>query len=72
MFRPELLRGKISERGTSQRQLALAMGITEKTFYAKMKTDGFSRVEVEEVKNRLELSQSEFDTIFFYLGSDGP
>lgn len=68
MLRTDLLKGKIAERGTSQRQVAHAIGITEKTFYQKMKKDGFLRRETEEIRAHLKLSLVEFDTIFFYPG----
>lgn len=41
------LRGIIAERGMSQRQVAKLLGVTEKTFYTKMKTGVFGTDEVE-------------------------
>lgn len=35
------LKGIIAERGLSQREVAKAIGVTEKTFYAKMKKGVF-------------------------------
>ena len=36
MINTQKLKGVIAEKGTSQRQVALAIGITEKTFYKKI------------------------------------
>ena len=41
------LRGIIAERGLSQRQVAQHLGMTEKTFYTKMKKGVFGTDEVE-------------------------
>lgn len=41
------LRGIISERGMSQREVAKAIGISEKTFYTKMKNGKFGTDEAE-------------------------
>ena len=46
MIRTDLLRGRIAERGTSQRKVAGRLGITEKTFYQKMKRGLFSSDEI--------------------------
>lgn len=43
------LRGIISERGMSQRTVAKEIGVTEKTFYAKMKKGVFGTDEVEKM-----------------------
>lgn len=43
------LRGIIAERGMSQRQVAEQLGITEKTFYTKMKKGVFGTDEVEKM-----------------------
>ena len=51
------LRGIIAERGLSQRKVAEALGVTEKTFYTKMRngvfgTDEASRlVEILSIEN---------------------
>lgn len=41
------LRGIIAERGYSQRKVAEAIGVTEKTFYLKMKKGVFGTDEAE-------------------------
>lgn len=41
------LRGIIAERGTSQRKVAQQLGMTEKTFYTKMKKGVFGTDEVQ-------------------------
>jgi DNA-binding NtrC family response regulator len=46
MIRTDLLRGRIAQNGTSQRKLATQLGITEKTFYQKMKRGVFSSDEI--------------------------
>lgn len=47
MVAVDKLRGIIAERGMSQRQVAKLLGVTEKTFYTKMKTGVFGTDEVE-------------------------
>lgn len=41
------LRGIIAERGLSQRKVAKELGVTEKTFYSKMKKGVFGTDEVQ-------------------------
>ena len=43
------LRGIITERGMSQRQVAKNLGMNEKTFYAKMQKGVFGTDEVEKM-----------------------
>lgn len=43
------LRGIIAERGMSQKQVAECLGITEKTFYTKMKKGVFGTDEAEKM-----------------------
>ena len=43
------LRGVIAERGFSQREVANAIGINEKTFYLKMKTGVIGTDEAEKM-----------------------
>lgn len=47
MLAADKLRGIIAERGMSQRQVAKAIGMTEKTFYSKMKRGVFGTDEVD-------------------------
>lgn len=46
---PYKLRGIIAERGTSQRKVAQQLGMTEKTFYTKMKKGVFGTDEVQKM-----------------------
>lgn len=43
------LRGIISERGLSQRKVAKNLGMTEKTFYGKMKKGVFDSDEIQQM-----------------------
>lgn len=55
------LRGIIAERGLSQRKVAEELGVTEKTFYSKMRngvfgTDEASRlIEILSIENPVEI-----------------
>lgn len=49
------LRGIMAERGMSQKALAHAIGINEKTFYMKMKKGVFGTDEVEKMIDVLEI-----------------
>lgn len=49
MVATDKLRGVIAERGMSQRKVAERLGITEKTFYSKMKAGVFGTDEVEKM-----------------------
>lgn len=61
MVATEKLRGIIAERGMSQRKVAECLGMTEKTFYAKMKKGVFDSDEMAEmiaildIKNPVEI-----------------
>ena len=49
MIRTDLLRGVIAREGKSQREVAAEIGITEKTFYLKMKKGVFGSDEMEKM-----------------------
>lgn len=49
MVATEKLRGIIAEQGFSQRQIAKKLGMTEKTFYTKMKKGVFGTDEVDQM-----------------------
>lgn len=49
MVATEKLRGIIAEQGFSQRQVAKKLGMTEKTFYTKMKKGVFGTDEVDQM-----------------------
>lgn len=55
MVATDKLRGIIAERGMSQRQVANKLGITEKTFYAKMKKGSFGTDEAEKMIHLLRI-----------------
>ena len=55
MIAVDKLRGIIAERGMSQRQVAKALGMTEKTFYTKMKKGVFDSDEMSEMVSMLEI-----------------
>lgn len=46
MIQTDLLRGKIAEKGYSQSKVAKMIGITPKTFLAKMKNGVFNSNEI--------------------------
>ena len=49
------LRGIIAERGFSQREVARRIGMTEKTFYAKMKIGVFDTDEADRMIELLDI-----------------
>lgn len=55
MIATDKLRGVIAERGLSQRKLAEMLGMTEKTFYAKMKRGVFDSDEIDTMISVLEI-----------------
>lgn len=57
------LKGLIASRGLSQRRLASMLGITEKTFYSKMKKGVFNSNEMDAMINILGIECPE--KIFF-------
>lgn len=63
MIKTDELRGVIAKRGTSQRKVAEAIGITEKSFYEKMKRGIFRSDEIEKMVNLLKIENP--SEIFF-------
>lgn len=57
------LRGIIAERGLSQREVAKAIGVSEKTFYSKMKKGVFG---TDEAETMVELLQIENPADIFF------
>ncbi|MBQ6091629.1 MAG: DUF739 domain-containing protein [Lachnospiraceae bacterium] len=55
MIRTDKLRGIIAEKGVSQCDVAKAIGITEKTFYLKMKKGIFGSDEIEKMVDYLSI-----------------
>ncbi len=49
------LRGAIAEKGYSQRQIAQRLGMTEKTFYIKMKKGVFGTDDVRKMMDILDI-----------------
>lgn len=63
MVNVDKLRGVIAERGLSQRQVARMLGISEKTFYSRMKTGRFWSSEINKLISLLDITQPK--DIFF-------
>ncbi len=55
MIRTDELRGIIAKNGKSQRDVATAIGVTEKTFYLKMKKGIFGSDEIEKMIDFLQI-----------------
>ena len=55
MVRTDELRGIIAKKGTSQRQVAISIGMTEKTFYEKMKKGVFGSDEIQKMIDLLDI-----------------
>ena len=56
MVRTDKLRGIIAERGKSQADVAIMIGITPKTFYEKMKIGVFGSDEIQKMIDGLSIS----------------
>lgn len=65
MIDTDKLRGVIASQKTSQRQVARELGISEKTFYCKMKKGVFDSDEIEQMISILNIGNPL--EIFFYL-----
>ena len=68
MIATNKLRGIIAEHGLTQRKVAKALGITEKTFYDKMKKGVFDSDEILQLINILEI-QNPIDIFFAEIGA---
>lgn len=55
MVRTDLLKGEIAKAGYSQAKIANELGITPKTFYAKMKKGVFNSDEIEDLISLLRI-----------------
>ena len=51
------LKGVIAERGYSQRNVAKRLGMTDKTFYTKMKKGVFDSDEIERMISMLDIRE---------------
>ena len=58
------LRGLIARQGLSQRKMAKKLGITEKTFYIKMKEGVFRTDELEQMADVLCIPKSNIGILF--------
>lgn len=56
MINTDALRGRIYEKRLSQRKVAKTLGMTEKTFYSKMKRGVFDSDEITEMIALLDIS----------------
>ena len=64
MLNTKELRGQIAKKGLSQRKMAQKLGITEKTFYVKMKEGVFRTDELETMANVLCIPKSNIGLLF--------
>ena len=55
MVDTDKLRGIIAQRGLSQRKVAKVLGMTEKTFYTKMKSGVFGTDEAQKMVDYLKI-----------------
>lgn len=60
------LRGRIAKSGLSQRKIAQMLGITEKTFYVKMRDGIFRTDELEMIAKILGMKREEIGLLFCY------
>ncbi|MEL4859790.1 DUF739 domain-containing protein [Pseudoflavonifractor phocaeensis] len=68
MVDTDKLRGVIAERGLSQRRVAKHLGMTEKTFYTKMKKGVFDSDEMAEMITYLGIDNP-YEIFFASLGA---
>lgn len=68
MIRTDELRGAIAKKGLSQRKLAQMLGMSEKTFYSKMKRGIFRSDEIEKMVLLLEINDP-FNIFFAHVGT---
>jgi predicted XRE-type DNA-binding protein len=67
MVNVDELRGYIVKKGMSQRRLAPKLGMTETTFYNKMKIGIFGSDEIENMISELDMPYEDASRIFFNL-----
>lgn len=65
MVNTDALRGLIAERGLSQSAVAKKLGMTPKTFYAKMSKRVFDSDEIEAMINILQIPSENCVRVFF-------
>ena len=68
MIATNKLRGAIAQKGFSQRKVAKAIGITEKTFYSKMQKGVFDSDEITEIIELLDI-KNPMEIFFPHFGT---
>lgn len=66
VFKINLFKAKLAEKGVTLREISVVMGCNEATLYRKMqgKSD-FTRNEIQLIKQKLNLTSEEVELIFF-------
>ncbi len=64
MLNTNELKGIIAKRGLSQRKIARQLGITDKTFYVKMREGVFRTDELEQIAKILGMNCSDIGILF--------
>ena len=65
-FNQNLLKAKLLEKGVTVLEICDEIGVCEATFYRKMARNGdFSRFEIKRITEKLKLTATERDQIFF-------
>lgn len=64
MLNTNELRGMIAKKGLSQRRIARLIGVTEKTFYGKMRDGVFRTDELESIAGILGINRADYGTLF--------
>lgn len=64
MLNTNELRGRIAKKGLSQRRIAKIIGMTEKTFYGKMRDGIFRTDELESIAGILGINRADYGTLF--------
>lgn len=66
MFRLNLFKAKLVEKGVSTRDMASIIGCNEATLYRKMNgVSDFTRNEIQLIKQALSLTSADVEDIFF-------
>jgi cyanate lyase len=66
VFKANLFKAKLAEKGVTLREIAFVMGCNEATLYRKMQGQSdFTRNEIQLIKQKLELTNEDVEVIFF-------
>lgn len=66
VFKANLFKAKLAEKGVTLREIASVMGCNEATLYRKMQGQSdFTRNEIQLIKQKLGLTNEEVELIFF-------